>query len=205
MTGMANCDPDAMPEHAVTLAAFALDASEVSQRDYKACVDAGGCCASTTSDCPAPVQLDADLDLPIRDLTWGAAREYCSFAGKHLPTEAQWERAARMGDHPYPWGDDAADCSRAIGAGCNGPRDVTDGAGPPFDLLGNVAEWVQDEYNATFYTTSPAMNPLDDAGGNIRVIRGGGFTTAAADFAVWRRDHDDRYHHAGDLGFRCAR
>ena len=202
---MPNCSSDAQPEHDVMLTGFSIDAAEVSQRDYMTCVTERGC------PLPSGYQPDADLDLPMRYVSWLDASAYCMSLGLRLPTEAQWERAARMGEQPYPWGTDPADCAHAIGSGCTGPVDVEapssgDAPGPIHHLLGNVREWIDDEYDATFYTPSLAVNP-DSMGPdeNDRVVRGGGFMTAETDLAVWRRDHQDRKQDVADIGFRCAK
>ena len=197
-----SCIDAERPEHDVELATFSIDATEVSAGDYMTCGSCGAAVGYPT---------DGDPGLPIRFVAWEDARTYCASLARHLPTEAQWERAARVGEQPYPWGSDTADCQHVIGTGCSGPVPVdqqSNGDTPTgiHHMLGNVREWVDDAYDPMFYMSTLATNP-DSAGpdDNDRVVRGGGFMTAASDFAVWHRDHNDRKQHVADIGFRCAK
>jgi formylglycine-generating enzyme required for sulfatase activity len=152
-----------------------------------------------------PIDLTVDGDLPVTQVSWPEARAFCAFAGGRLPTEDEWEKAARGIDgREYPWGADA-DCSRANWgnfdgegpcAGKNPGRPVSVGVFPqgasPFgalDLAGNVWEWVDGSYS-------------DEPG--RRVVRGGSCCSyfvepRAANRNAWAPDHRD-----GDLGFRCV-
>ena len=180
---------------------FAIDRTEVTRGDYAACVAAGHCKATsekTAADGP-------EAKLPVTGVDWNDAQAYCKFAGGRLPSEVEWEKAARGTDgREYPWGNDI-DCTRANWgtfegegpcAGKNPGHPVAVGQYPtgasPYGLLdmgGNVWEWVADKYD-------------EDPG--RRVVRGGSCCTffvgpRAANRNAWAPEHRD-----GDLGFRCA-
>src|SRR3954469_2584689 len=113
--GCDSCSDDEGPARTVTLARFAIDRTEVTQAAYQACVDDGGC---TAVDSPA-FSPSTRGDHPMVAMTWAQAVAFCEHLGRRLPTEAEWEKAARGDDgRAYPWGDDAPDCTRANTAGC---------------------------------------------------------------------------------------
>jgi formylglycine-generating enzyme required for sulfatase activity len=196
------CPSDAQPARDVAVAAFSIDATEVTGADYAACVEAGAC--------TEPGGDTGDPTAPVRFVSWMDAVSYCGFRGGHLPTEAEWERAARGGDpRRFPWGAEPADCTRAALADCvSQPVTVgtLDGAGPfgATDLIGNVSEWVADYYAADYYATAPSSNPVGPASGGERAVRGGSFLDTAADLATFTRLHADPLHRDADIGFRCA-
>jgi len=195
--GSTRGEEDERPARKVTVKTFAIDRTEVTRAAYAQCVDAGKCRA------PAPAEGDANF--PVTGVDWNDAQAYCKFAGARLPTEAEWEKAARGTDgREYPWGNDA-DCGKANWgsfegegpcAGKNPGRPVAVGSYPagasPYgalDLGGNVWEWVADKYDA-----DPAR----------RVVRGGSCCSffvgpRAPNRNAWAPDHRD-----ADLGFRCA-
>lgn len=188
-----SCSPTELPAHAVTAAAFRIDRTEVSQAAYARCVDAGACTA--TSEPPSRPKA------PVTHVTWLEAGAYCRWRGQRLPSEAEWELAARGTDgRIYPWGDAAPDCTRAHLATCGAePADVGGrlaGASPfgALDIAGNVDEWVADEYRA--------YGGGAESSGE-KVARGGAYdawhTRSTARSAV-KPDFRDRL-----LGFRCAR
>ena len=168
-------EPDERPRRRLTLAGFALDRTEVTVGAYKQCMAAGAC---EKRDLPAS---EKDAALPVTGVSWNDAARYCAFAGKRLPTEAEWEKAARGPDgRRYPWGD-AFSCARGNFGTYGGdgrcaeegapgaPRAVgsfPDGASPygALDLAGNVWEWVADRYDPGYYRRAPAHDPIGPLG-----------------------------------------
>jgi len=154
-------EPDERPAHRVCVSPFRLDRTEVTREAYLQCVAA--------KQCPAPRELGKRFSRPrqpVVGVTWDAARAYCQWVGKRLPTEAEWEFAARGPEgREFPWGSTPPDPSRAaFGWQANGPDDVGShpaGAGPfgHLDLGGNVWEWVADVYHPGYYARSPERDP----------------------------------------------
>jgi serine/threonine protein kinase/formylglycine-generating enzyme required for sulfatase activity len=199
---------DEQPVHTVYLDAFYIDKTEVTNAQYRECVEAGAC------DTPSKTTNYDDADYaqhPVVYVSWDDADAYCRWAGKRLPTEAEWEKAARGTDgRTYPWGE-GIDCDHAQYSECGG-RTVSVGSKPkgasPYgalDMAGNVWEWVSDWYGEDYYSQSPARNPPGPDSGKLRVLRGGS----------WYGEPDNvrcanRYGYTPDgtnlnVGFRCAR
>jgi len=165
-----NCPNDELPQHKVSLSAYAIDVYEVTNAQYAACVAAGGCVAPIVSASKTRddyYQNPEYANFPMINVKWEQAQAYCTWAGKRLPTEAEWELAAR-GTTPkaYPWGDEAPDCSKAniyhnaTMSACVGDT-VAVGSYPEgasefgvMDMTGNVWEWVVDSYIEDFYSVS---------------------------------------------------
>jgi len=198
------CSDDEKPKHTVTLSAFEIDRTEVTQAAYAACVMDGACE-------PASCDWNCDnADFPATCVTWSQATSYCTWAKKRLPTEAEWEKAARGEEgNKYPWGNDEPDCTRANMAGCgNALKAVGGGAPSPYgavDMAGNVVEFVSDFYDAKYYANSPAQDPKGPASGKQYGGRGGGFKSDAEYLRTSKRDWYDPTDAAPSLGFRCAR
>jgi formylglycine-generating enzyme required for sulfatase activity len=196
--GSTKGEDDERPVRAMTLPAFAIDRTEVTRAMYARCV-ARRRCRRTDQD------LQQDPDLPMTNVSWNEARLYCTWAGGRLPSEAEWEKAARGPDgREYPWGDEA-DCARGNwgnfeGEGpCAGKSpghpvavgSYPQGASPygALDLAGNVWEWVDDRY---------------DLDRDRRVVRGGSCCSYFVPPRSANRNAWDPHHRDGDLGFRCA-
>ena len=184
--GSDNGTSDEKPVHTVYLDAFWIDQTEVTNKQYQACVDAGTCkppsitSSFTHSDYYGNPEFD---EYPVIYVNWDKAKWYCKvWAGGDLPTEAQWEKAARGTDErTYPWGE-GIDCDKAnYNGSCVGDtspvRSYESGKSPynAYDMAGNVWEWVNDYYQSNYYTMlgGNASNPFGPDSGQYRVLRGG--------------------------------
>ncbi|MFO0756118.1 MAG: formylglycine-generating enzyme family protein [Byssovorax sp.] len=152
---------DERPAHEVTLPAFYLDLTEVTNEAYARCVDAGACAPHDPKNAEAN-HFGSDTRFraprqPISSIPWDAARAYCAWKGKRLPTEAEWEKAARGTDgRRYPWGNDEPTREHAMFAtGVTaevGAHPKGDGPYGHHDMAGNVWEWIEDIYDPVAYT-----------------------------------------------------
>jgi len=162
------------PEHQVYLDAYWIDRTEVTDAMYALCVSAGACKDPASSGVSSSY-----ADQPVSNTLWDDAESYCSWAGASLPTEAQWEKAARGTDgRIYPWGNDKDPTRFYLILLNQGPMPVgsfPSGASPygALDMAGSVFEWVADWYSPTYYSSSPTSNPTGPASGTNHVIRGG--------------------------------
>jgi len=203
-----DCDGDEKPYHEVTLSAYYIDKTEVTQGEYKKCVDAGEC--NTPSDNWDPIGTP---NRPVVYVDWNDATAYCAWAGKRLPTEAEWEKAARGTDgRKYPWGNEDATCDNAVIGGC--PGDAMDvcskspAGDSPYglcDMAGNVWECVSDWYASDYYSNSPTSNPTGPVSGSDRVRRGGSFRNGYGAHRASSRLYDTPSYDYVNRGFRCSR
>ena len=211
--GMANADEK--PQHKVYLEAFQIDRTEVTNAMYAKCAQAGKCQApsSSRSNTRDSYYGNPKFDnYPVTNVSWTDAQAYCAWADARLPTEAEWEKAARGADgRIYPWGNDPADAQR-----CNFNSNVKDatpvgaypaGASPygALDMAGNVWEWVADWYQEAYYASSPARNPAGPSSGDTRVLRGGSWDNGGGGVRAAYRFGVNPDFGLGSSGFRCAR
>jgi formylglycine-generating enzyme required for sulfatase activity len=202
--------PDA-PQHTVSLGDYWIYKTEVTNSMYAFCVSVGAC-APPAQALGAPVYDNpVYANYPVVGVTWDMAANYCSWIGGSLPTEAQWEKAARGSDgEQYPWGSADPSCDVGNFAGCVGAlTDVTkyaDGASfyGVLDMAGNVFEWVNDFYGENYYNDAPAENPTGPDSGEFRVVRSSSFETDFGQAALAIRHPAGNAYHNRDLGFRCV-
>jgi formylglycine-generating enzyme required for sulfatase activity len=204
--GSTNGVPDEQPVHAVTLAAYELDEFEVTVSQYAACVTAGGCTAAGT-DTYCNAGVSGWDNHPINCVDWNQATAYCTWDGKRLPTEQEWEYAARGTDgRKYPWGNEEPDNQLCwSGGGTNRYSTCEVGSYPsgksPFgvqDMEGNVGEWA-----SSLFTPNYSSQPI----GTARVFRGRSWSSGLAALYAGSsfRDYDASSFQHSELGFRCAR
>ena len=226
-------DPKNMePPHKVYLDAYYIDKNEVTQAEYDKCVFAGKCQSNRNLlRFPLPMQLLLTRPRqPVIEVTWDDAQSYCSWAGKRLPTEAEWEKAARGTDgRMYPWGNEFdgkkanfcdKNCKKFFknndwalnnwddGYMFTAPVGSYPAGASPYgalDMAGNVSEWVADMYQRDYYSKSPEKNPKGPDGGTGCVFRGGDWIAGANYLRVTGRYGDEPGYHYGHIGFRCAR
>ena len=208
--------PDERPRKKIFLDAFAIDKYEVTNRQYQKFID------ETLHKPPFNVYGEGQLakisevaNRPVVQVTWHDAVDYCFWAGKRLPTEAEWEKAAGGKDGLlYPWGNQAGDRNLAnFDSEWNGTQtlqDVTslpEGASPygVLHMAGNVREWVQDWYDPEYYSVSHERNPKGPDMGILKVIRGGSWHSFLSDLRVASRGKGGFALKTHGIGFRCAR
>ena len=199
---------DEAPVHAVFVDAFEMAVHPVTRAEYDAFIHATGHPAPRDAALPA---LDR-ADLPVVGVSWEDAVSFCAWKGGiRLPTEAEWERAARGGadGERYPWGDDVPDWIPDGGRGpLSGPWPVSLGAPNRFGLFGiaaNVHEWCADWHARDYYARSPLRNPAGPESGLRRASRGGSWrhvVTISRSAARSRLSPSFRY---TDYGFRVVR
>ena len=214
---------DYSPARQVTLKEFLIDKTEVTVAQYKACVDCGAC--------PIPLREGSHTgrepyygnpefeNFPVIFISWLDAKAYCEAIGKRLPTEAQWEKAARGASaNKYPWGAAKPTINNAnylyeeltMFERRNDTVAVTDfeAGKSPFEALnmaGNVREWVEDSYDAAYYAGGPAADPPGPAATLLKVTRGGGFMTPPEQITTYFRTFETESSAFSTVGFRCAK
>lgn len=213
---------DALPEQQVCVDAFAIDATEVTVAAYQACVDAGTCKAVPKSRGPRVCNsvVGGRDQHPVNCVSWVEANAYCEWKGQRLPTEAEWELAARgKVGWTYPWGAGPPTCELGVISGCKhtsmlpvGSRPTGNTALGVSDLAGNAFEWVSDWYAPTRKVSeTPLDNPRGPCDGKAtcrgkryRVIKGGHYGSAHPLLAGWARYFVPPKATYPFLGFRCA-
>jgi formylglycine-generating enzyme required for sulfatase activity len=237
-------DDNERPQHRVNVSAFYIDRYEVTNAQFRRFIEAGGYTDRNNwsdegwrwrrnvtepeywSD-GNPNFGEVYPQYPVVGVSWYEAEAYARWAGKRLPTEAEWEKAARGTDgRMYPWGNEEPTCERAVFRGCGtGPWEMSFGrlrfacravgscaAGrSPYgveDMAGNVWEWVADWKDNKYYSKSPVADPPGPTTGRYRVVRGGAWNLATNNLGSARRgNYYNSYPKYRDLfiGFRCAR
>jgi len=215
---------DDRPVHLVGVDAFYMDKFEVTNEAYARFIEA--------TKRPAPHHWrggkpsEPQLKMPVYNVNYEEAEDYCKWAGKRLPTEAEWERAARGNREKtlYPWGDELAARGRGAapaGQASTGPQKpahygfpngpATVGSYPPngfglHDMVGNVWEWVADWYERNYYSRSPEENPQGPATGVYRVVRGSSWSdNDERMLGVHYRNYVEPDVRTPTIGFRCAK
>ena len=210
------------PQHRVYLDAYWIDKTEVTNGQYAKCVATGACQAPKNRWSAEGHSYYGDSqynNYPVMNVSWKDAQAYCAWAGRRLPSEAEWEKAARGSSdvRPYPWGDQTPTCALAnfsdydgTGHECVGDTSAVGsypaGASPygALDMAGNLMEWVNDWYDYSYYGISPGSAPPGPATGTVKVLRGGYFGGGARQVRVDDRDTSNPAQRNSLIGFRCA-
>jgi formylglycine-generating enzyme required for sulfatase activity len=202
---------DEKPQHSVFLDAFWVDQTEVTNSQYRQCVQAGSCPTPTCDYGESTYPDPAMTNHPVVCMSWENARTYCLWAGARLLTEAEWEKAARGGNgRRYPWGSTDPNCQRANYSHCvDGTDQVgvrTAGASPygALDMAGNVWEWVADWYDENYYAYAPDWNPQGPDSGTRRVARGGAYWHDSCGVTSANRINNPPHLRDSKWGFRCG-
>ena len=153
-------------------------------------------------------------DHPAVTMSWYGAQAYCRWNGAKLPTEAEWEKAARgENGRTYPWGEETPGCHLGnywIGNGCmkdTSPIGTYSDSGSPYQILdmsGNVWEWVSDWYDASYYTSSPSINPQGPTSGEAKLLRGGSWSNPGEFARAGYRGYAKPTLTGNNVGFRCV-
>lgn len=206
-------DPDELPAHKVYVNAFFIDKHQLSVAQYARFLE------DTQHEVPPDWSImnrPQHRNRPVANVDWAEAEAYCKWAGKRLPTEAEWEKAARGTDgRTYPWGNQPP-TSLLVNAGKEtwGNHAVVtpggsfeEGKSPygVYDMAGNVWEWVSDWYDQDYYKTGPRHNPTGSPTGEYKVIRGGSWGSAPKDLRSSERETHLPTFRGFGTGFRCAK
>ena len=210
------CQEIEKPGREVELSAFGIERTEVTITQYRACVEDGACKIPETDGSSYNWGKPERALHPVNGIDWSDALTFCKWVGRRLPTEAEWEKAARgTSGGVYPWGQAQPTCDRVVmnegamgcGKGTTAPVGTKPTGESPYgvlDMSGNVAEWTADWYSATAYSTGRTTNPTGPASGTARVARGGSFANAPTLLRAGVRAGGPPGIRAGGLGFRCA-
>ncbi|MBM4120425.1 MAG: formylglycine-generating enzyme family protein [Nitrospira sp.] len=212
--GSSEGDPDETPERQVYLKGYYIDKKEVTQADYEQFLK-----MAKRGKPGFPVFEDDQSkilkpELPAIGVSWQDAEAYCKWAGKRLPTEAEWEKAGRgEGRRRYAWGDEFAPGY----ANVDGKEDGYQYLAPPgaleagrspygvYDMTGNVSEWVADSYDEAYYKKAPFRDPPGPEDKDLKVIRGGSWRETAHNARLSKRFQAKMWRTDSTIGIRCAR
>ena len=199
---------DERPQRNVYLDGYWIYKTEVTVAQYRKF------CEATNREMPEAPEWGWKEDHPVVDVSWQDAADYAEWAGASLPTEAQWEKAARGTDgRKFPWGNewDGGRCANSVSGRLKGTKPVgsyPSGASPYgcLDMAGNVWEWCAGWYDEDYYRKAPSNNPPGPASGSHRVLRGGSWYYAHDGyFRCARRCRYAPGRRYGSYGFRCSR
>jgi len=210
-------DDDELPIHPVTLDAFYIDKYEVTNEMYLFCDQSGVCREplDITGSTKRDYSSGEYSNYPVVNVSWEMAKTYCEWRGARLPTEAEWEKAARGGltDMRSPWGNDSPTCDIGARNGaqlekCQKDRTVAVGSFSAngyqvYDMVGNVWEWVGDWYQADYYESTNWANPQGPSSGREKVLRGGSWKSV--EIRVSSRSPVRPETQDYEIGFRCVR
>lgn len=206
-------DPDETPAHPVYVKTYLIDLKEVTQSEYDRFVK------MTKREKPQVPVFEEDIaklmgpDFPVVGIGWNDAFAYCRWAGKRLPTEAEWEKAARgEGRRLYPWGKEFTYAYSNIGGNDDGfpylaPVGSYEMGRSPYgvyDMMGNVAEWVADTYDARYYENSPFRDPPGPDTTEFKVIRGSTWRDSKLNARLTKRFSAKMWRTDATIGFRCT-
>ena len=196
---------DERPVHRLCLDSFKMDACEVTNAQFERFKPGFG---ESRSEYNGEVKVSGGDNQPVVNVTWYEANEYCRSVGKRLPTEAEWEYAARSGGKREKYATSTGELTQELANyDSNKTKDV--GSYPPnalglYDMAGNVWEWTADWYKEDYYKTSTEKNPKGPANGAIRVLRGGSWHGAAEYLRASDRSSIGPAYRYNNIGFRCS-
>jgi formylglycine-generating enzyme required for sulfatase activity len=199
---------DDTPVRTIRIGAFYMDEAETTVAEFAEFVRARR--IPPPPSWPGGVPPKARLNHPVADVSWQQAADYCAWRGKRLPTESEWERAARglAERRKYPWGDREPTSADARFDGLEGPAAVCSHPRNGFglcDMAGNVWEWVADWYGRDEYAASGDSDPKGPSAGMYRVLRGGSWFDQAKFLVCSYRSWARPIERSPNVGFRCAK
>jgi len=207
---------DEWPQRSVHVDGFAIDSVEVTNARYLTFVEATGHRHPPNPYGDGVLMSAAGIEnMPVVQVNWHDAADYCQWAGKRLPTEAEWEKAARGTDgRVYPWGNEPSSPTRVNyerewddGKALRAVGTTPEGRSPygVHDMAGNAREWTQDWYAPDYYKRAPDRNPVGPEKGVLKVIRGGSWRSPQADITAASRGRGGFALRTHGTGFRCVR
>jgi len=220
MMGNSDSDSNGRPEHQISIEAFYLDKHETTVAQYRQFINAAGHRQPDNWD--EQLQKPEHSKHPVVNVSWDDANAYAKWAGKRLPTEAEWEYASRGGftgvggkpKYKYPWGNEAShEQANYLGKAGKDQWDGTSSVGSfspngygLYDMAGNAIEWCADWSDPNYYKNSPSRNPKGPDTGTYRVLRGGAWNLDCLKARCSaRRGRNPKVFVGGFVGFRCAR
>lgn len=212
---------DEQPVRTAEISSFSMHSREVTVAMYQRCVGRGRCTPAHYDDGKClqwngkrfipvivPEKYRGD-DYPVVCVTWHQAAAYCNSVGMKLPTEAQWEYAAKAGSNArYSWGDEQPgphNCNAVNGSGPVPVASYRPNAWGLYDMTGNVWEWTSDYYEKDRYSHSENNNPAGPNAGIYRAVRGGGWYSGPSRLRITNRHWFSPSHAEASIGFRCIR